>query len=232
MLLAFVWQTAQPVLPAHARTVSLKVRSVEFKDAGTEKSPCRVERRINFDPQHSALILIDVWKYHRGGPQKPEYKSVLDAKLAPLIRLLRKNQVLVVHAATGMPIADAAKPQKGDCVLSWDGSSKNTRELAQLVAQHKIRTLFYAGFAANNCLLTKPAGIREMKLRGNINADIILVRDATRAFETAKSRAGEWLTDAAIFQVETLYGSTTTTGDLANSLDWRTAKLTGSRSGI
>lgn len=98
-------------------------------------------------------------------------------------------------------IHEALGPAPGDFVI------KTGDQLHRLLRHRKLLHLFYAGFAANICILFRDYGTRAMAQRGY---NIILLRDCTTGIEHAETVAGQWLTRAAIDTVETSAGHSTT----------------------
>ena len=89
------------------------------------------------------------------------------------------------------------EPTEGDTVI-FDGD-----QLHNVLRARQVHTLFYAGFAANMCVLHRDYGIRAMSARGY---DVVLVRDATTAIEMGDTLDGLGLTQAAIRDVEVVVG--------------------------
>lgn len=96
-------------------------------------------------------------------------------------------------------------PEPGDFVVA------NGDELHRLLEERKVLHLFYAGFAANICVLFRDYGTRAMAQRGY---NVVLLRDATIAIESHDTIESRALTLAAVRSIETLTGHTTTTGEL------------------
>jgi nicotinamidase-related amidase len=94
-------------------------------------------------------------------------------------------------------IAPQVEPQAGDLVI------RTGEELHRLLAQRRILWLFYAGFAANICMLNRDYGMKAMAARG---FEIILIRDATTGIEAAHTSATMGQTQAAITTAETHIG--------------------------
>lgn len=95
-------------------------------------------------------------------------------------------------------------PEPGDFVIA------NGDQLHRLLKHRKLLHLFYAGFAANICVLYRDYGTRAMAQRGY---NIVLLRDATLGIESHDTLEGEWLTHAAIRSVEMITGHTAAADD-------------------
>jgi len=93
-------------------------------------------------------------------------------------------------------------PQPDDFVVATGA------QLHRLCKHRRLLHLFYAGFAANMCVLYRDYGLRAMANRGY---NCILVRDCTTAIEAAETVDSLLLTEAAIYGVEMLSGFSVTT---------------------
>jgi len=96
-------------------------------------------------------------------------------------------------------------PEPGDFVVATGD------QLHRLLKHRKLLHLFYAGFAANICVLYRDYGTRAMAQRGY---NVVLLRDATMGIESHDTVEGSWLTLAAIRSIEMLTGHSTTTAEL------------------
>jgi len=105
----------------------------------------------------------------------------------------------------GMRIMSFLEPGPQDFVVATG------EQLHRLCRHREILHLFYAGFAANICVQFRDYGIRAMRDRGY---HIILLRDCTTAIEGSHTLDGEWLTQAAIFNIELKVGCSTTSEEL------------------
>jgi nicotinamidase-related amidase len=95
-------------------------------------------------------------------------------------------------------------PKPGDFVVATGD------QLHRLLKHRKLLHLFYAGFAANICVLYRDYGTRAMAQRGY---NVILLRDATVGIEAHDTVDGGWLTLAAIRSIEMMTGHTATAAD-------------------
>ena len=102
-------------------------------------------------------------------------------------------------------IIPEVEPREGDCVI-FDGE-----QLHRVLAERRLHTLFYVGFAANMCVPHRDYGMRAMNKRGY---DVVLIRDCTTAIEMADTVGEMALTKAAILDVEVNVGYTVSSGDL------------------
>ena len=102
-------------------------------------------------------------------------------------------------------IVPEVEPRDGDCVI-FDGA-----QLHGVLAERRVHTLLYAGFAANMCVPHRDYGMRAMGKRGY---DVVLIEDCTTAIEVADTLEGMALTKAAIVDVAVSVGHTVSSGDL------------------
>jgi len=102
-------------------------------------------------------------------------------------------------------IADAVTPRPGDFVVATGD------QLHRLLHHRRLLHLFYAGFAANICVLHRDYGTRAMAQRGY---NVVLVRDCTVGIEAQDTVDGQWLTKAAVYSIEVSTGHSTTSDEL------------------
>ena len=101
-------------------------------------------------------------------------------------------------------IAEELGPEPGDFVVA------NGEQLHRLLKHRRVLHLFYAGFAANICVLFRDYGTRAMGQRGY---NIVLLRDGTTGIEGHETVEGQWLTRAAIHSIELSTGHSCTTAE-------------------
>jgi Isochorismatase family len=168
-------------------------------------------RRI--DLARACLVVIDAWSYHPNAGWRARVKAHQEAKLKPVLELMRRHGVHLAHAPHGQKISPLAAPRPGEFVAEFTPTSFDiSREaLRKHLESRGIRTLFYAGYASNWCVLHRPTGIIAMAKAGY---DIVLIRDCTIGFETPDTLAGEWCNHVAINTVEHQWGTTVTLSDL------------------
>lgn len=115
----------------------------------------------------------------------------------------------VARLRTTRQIAPALEPFANEAVIATG------QQLATELAAHDKLLIFYAGFAANICLLFRDYGMRAMRGHGY---DVALVRDATTAIEVAATYKNETLLQAAIADVEMNLGYSICSNDLIAAL--------------
>ena len=107
-------------------------------------------------------------------------------------------------------IPDPVKPAEEEWVIS------SGDQLHRLLREHRIKVLFYAGFATNMCILDKPGAIVDMQRRGYL---CILLRDATTAVEISETVDELWFTRVFISQIELLHGYSTSSEAFIQAFD-------------
>jgi len=203
------------------RVVTLNTRT--FRVAGdadvydTERDSVYIYEARKLDLNKVALVLIDVWEYvPNGGAIEQRVKRNIESKIVPLLQLMRKHDMTVIHAPHNYQIAELAKPLPDEFVVDSHNLIDDTVELDRYLRAHNIKTLLYAGYASNWCVLHRPTGIVKMK---ELGYSIILLRDCTKGSETPESLEGEWGNRMAIYTVESQFGATTTLEDLEAALE-------------
>lgn len=108
-------------------------------------------------------------------------------------------------------IHPAVAPEEGDLVIG------DREELHALLKEREIFNLFYVGFASNGCMLERDYGVRWV---GYLGYDITLLRDCTRATETAASLPTLRQTRSSVENLE-FWISTTTSENFIKALENR-----------
>ena len=166
----------------------------------------------HLDLEKTALVLIDVWTQHPNKVFRERMASNIKQKTVPLVELARRHNIKIVHCPHEFPkgIADGCKPLPGERVIHTG------TELHKYLGECGVKTLLYAGYAVNRCILNRPEGIPNIKPLGY---NIILLRDCTIAKETQESLEGELKYHEAISKIETNWGCTSTLDDLKAALE-------------
>lgn len=188
----------------------LRVRTIQYSFDGnqdSERDATDESLVLNLKVSETALVLIDVWAWHpiEGWQERAEVK--IRDKLYPLLQEARKAGILVIHASHGNPVHPWATPLEGEMVLE---DQYDAYQVFEELRNRGIKTLIYAGYATNMCVLVRPIGMIQAKGQ---NFNVILVRDATIAVETPESLDGEWAHKMAVRFVELNFGYTTTVED-------------------
>jgi hypothetical protein len=181
----------------------------------TEADSTYLHSLLQFDPNTSALLVIDPWAdfVNEGWLQRAQEN--MREYLRPLIRTARVNAIRVIYLPSEREISSVVAPEHGDIVIRGMNCCD---ELEEELQSRTVKTLFYSGYSANICLLEKPGGVRRMYERTPFR-NFILVRDATIGFELPETLEGEWLKKAAIFTFEYYFGSSTTVADFMGAFD-------------
>ena len=106
-------------------------------------------------------------------------------------------------------IPEPVEPQDGD-LLVYSGD-----QFHRLLAEKRIKILFYMGFETDECLMNKPHGIRNMSRLGYMP---IVVTDCTTTYETAETLGGLWKTRVTILNIEAHQGYSVTSETLLKSV--------------
>lgn len=202
------------------RLVTLNTRT--FRTAGdpdvydTERDSTYSYETRELDLNRTALILIDVWQEHPNEGWMERAKKNMESKIAPLLQLAREHGMTVIHAPYHHQIAELAKPLPDEFVVDSHNLIDDNVELDRYLRARNIKTLIYAGYASNECILYRPTGIIKMK---ELGYSIILLRDCTIAIETPESLDGEWANRMAINTVERQFGVTAILEDLKTAVE-------------
>jgi nicotinamidase-related amidase len=169
----------------------------------------------NLDLNTTALVLIDTWGGHPNKGWAERAHNITVTKLVPLLALARKHKMLIIFSPNGGGIDTAVCPREGEINLN-DAGLSTTEAFHQFLKGKGIKTLLYAGYASNWCLLNRPSGIFWM---AQLDYNIILIRDATIAFETAETLDGEYANKVVINMIESEWGRSTTLDDLTKAFE-------------
>lgn len=170
---------------------------------GTAEQDCsRAELEKLIRLEETALIVIDPWANHPNEGWFSRATQIVP-NLVRLIDAFRAYRRPVFYDSTSLPIHDSILTGMGphDIVIPWDQMGGGTEVLNRLLIEKGVRTLFWAGFATNLCLMAKPCGFRHIMPK-DWDRLHFLVRDATIAFEARDTLMEERLQDAACYEVE------------------------------
>ena len=212
-------QPAEKSGAAERINVTLNVRKLQLALSPTkyqtEADSTYLHSLFQFDPNTSALLVIDPWAdfVNEGWVQRAQEN--MREYLRPLIRTARDNAVRVIYLPSEKEISSIVAPKQGDIVIR---GMNYGNELEGKLFDGGVETLFYSGYAANICLLEKPGGVRRMHERSP-SRNFVIVRDATIGFELPETLEGEWLKKAAIFTFEYYFGSSTTVADFMSAFE-------------
>ncbi len=107
---------------------------------------------------------------------------------------------------------DMSRQSKLLTIHKEDVISDNGNEIVNYLKLNGITTVFYVGVHANVCILSRPFGMRNLKVRG---FDVILIRDLTDSY-IVKSKKGNHRQchDLIINHIETYIAPTIESGQL------------------
>jgi len=183
----------------------------------SSESDCtRGEVVLTLAIESTALVVIDPWADH---PNQGWYRRAAAnvPRLLRLIQLFRGHERPIFYDATGRPVHGSILEGAGphDHFIEWDPMGGGTRVLDGMLKERQVRTIFWAGYSANLCLMTKPCGFRQI-MPTDWDRRHFLVRDATVAFESNDTLGSQALLDAACYEVEYYpNGYSTTVDDVA-----------------
>jgi len=172
-----------------------------------------VVRPLSLNRKQTAFLLMDVWDIQKMVKNAQYYNNRFDKvtreKIVPLLDVVRKNRVFVIHAAHGEKEHPLVKQLPGE----MNADNMDTETLTRILKARGIDTIIYSGFATNKCILFRPSGMLNMQPRG---FRVILVKDATAAEEP---EGAEWKKNVVIDMVESNVGPTTTAEYLRKALE-------------
>jgi hypothetical protein len=174
---------------------------------------------VALDTASSAAIVIDAW----ASAGDRVHQNIAD-KLAPTLAALRSFGMTIIHAPHDGIIHPLARPNNGETVIP--GEFMDGDFIAEILRDAGIRDLLYLGYRSNMCVLRRSLGMLEMQKRG---FNTILARDASIAFETDESVAGEWFHQATVHFVEINLGATVTAAEIQAAV--REASAAGASGG-
>jgi nicotinamidase-related amidase len=157
-----------------------------------------------------AVVIIDAWD----GPDDERVLNNVVEKLGPALELLRSIGGFIIHAPHDHPVHPSAQPVAGEAVLPGDLSDNAL--ISESLRAAGIEYLIYLGYMSNMCMMNRPIGFLEMRSAG---FNTIFLRDASVAYETEESIAGEWHHKAMMHFVEINGGATTSLADLRSAVE-------------
>ncbi len=148
----------------------------------------------------AALILVDVWEPlpdNDGGNERS--REIISTNIYDVLQAARENNMLIIHAPALGVESDIVRPLANEIVLDSSNWIPDDKELHIILLHHNIKTLFYVGFATDDCVLNRPYGIKRML---GLGYQTILLRDATSSMEFHDTLEGMWVTRTAVREVE------------------------------
>jgi nicotinamidase-related amidase len=130
------------------------------------------------------VLFMDTWstppyEYWFGSPSSPEWQSWWDEKvnphidevLVPFAFYLRENSIPIVFSPNERTLSRAFRQDLWLCPII-----NKPDDLDAYLKGMKIDTIYYAGYASNLCVLTRPTGVLSMQKLGY---KVVLIKDAT-----------------------------------------------------
>jgi hypothetical protein len=118
-----------------------------------------VNKEYVFCPKNTALILIDVWETEKmkNDVVRAEHDRVTKDVIIPIVDKVRSIGGTVFHSPNGSPMYPNIYDKNIDINLNW--TNRLPRKLQTIILFWKLRssgikTLMYAGFSTNLCLMT------------------------------------------------------------------------------
>jgi hypothetical protein len=202
--------------------IALRVRDfTPCPDARLDPSVCTVADGAylsydrSFNPARAALILVDAWAIDQH--TNPDLMRRVDANvrssLSGLLEAIRADgRFLVVHYANGRAIHPTVQPRSNEVVA-------NTGEqVLEALKARRVKTLIYAGYAGNMCVVNRPLGVLSARLVHGYR-NIIVVRDASLSVEPPEWKGRGLAHQAAMLFLEVNdYAVTTTVAEVKKAL--------------
>lgn len=193
--------------------------SVKNKTWNTEKDSHFSYDTLDYDLDRMALVLVDVWERHPNGGWSARAQRNIQEKIVPLLELTRRHNIKVIHAHhlyEGWELSKSIRPLPGETILGPE-IAQSTALFDRFLQKAGIKTVLYAGYASNYCVINRPVGIIPVSQLKKYN--IIFVRDASLAFETPETVEGFWTHRVITNLIETQFGRSTTVDGLKTALD-------------
>lgn len=140
-------------------------------------APARKYFKARIDLVSTALIIIDPWISHHNAVYQGCMENI-GTRIASFGAFLKKRGGAVVLHSGGKSVVPALRPEKFHYSLAFTGehSSDDYQQLSVLLESMGIRTVLFAGGAANLCVMSRPIGFRAL-LHADWSKQCGLVRD-------------------------------------------------------
>jgi len=198
--------------------VDLEVRSYHIaadpEEYDTELDSYFVTSRKRIPVARAALVLVDVWESGTNDGHTQRAKEIIPT-IYEVLQAARDNGMVIIHAPAQEKEDEMVSPLADEIVLDSFNDIPDDEELDVILKHYGVRTLFYAGFATNMCVLDRPYGMKRMH---SLGYEVILIRDATTAVEFHDTLDGMWATKLAIRYVGYALGHSCTADDFIQGL--------------
>lgn len=148
----------------------------------TESDNRYVQRVFTVDPRKSALILIDVWASHPNDGWLARANRNIQEYLGPAVDAARRAGMTIIHAPTNQRINPRIGVLSGEFIIDSQNPIDDGAEVLTILRARGIKTVFYAGYATNACMVGKGASLMHVFFKAP-DLQYVLLQDATIAFE-------------------------------------------------
>jgi hypothetical protein len=190
-------------------TLTLPLRRCHYNLTDSRLGTYQISNET-IDVTKLAAIIIDVWDEPADGRA---FRNIAE-KLAPALKILRSIGVSIIHAPHDHPIHPAVQPLADETIVP--GDLTDPALIAKSFQAVGIEHLCYMGYVSNLCIMNRPIGFLEMRMRG---FNTFLLRDASIAYETEESIEGEWYHKAMVHFFEINGGSTISLAELLSATE-------------
>jgi hypothetical protein len=205
--------SAKQILPIRhdrqSQMLRLPLRKCHYNLATSNLGQYQVTNEAT-DTAKLAAVIIDAWD------EPTEQRAFRNAweRLTPALKILRSIGVSIIHAPHDHPIHPAVQPLADETIVPGDliDASLIARSLQHAGIEH----LCYMGYFSNMCIMNRPIGFLEMRMRG---FNTFFLRDASVAHETEESIDGEWFHKAMVHFVEINGGATISLAELRSAIE-------------
>lgn len=177
----------------------------------SEMNSSEIITHLNANKNGIALILIDIWEEFPEKDFNLKAQKVIKHKILPLIKLCRENNIPIIYASyDNRALSNSIQLEENEL------ASNDIEEILAFLDKNNITSLVYGGFSTNYSLLLRSAGIVNLCLYYKYK--VLIIRDATLAFEMPETAEHQMAKKAAISMIEHIGGFSTTLENLKKAL--------------
>jgi len=107
--------------------------------------------------ENQLFLVMDPWHVHPDGGVEPQYENTIDEHNNECAIKIADYAKDIFHRAVSIPAQFSVNPLLSDWIVLNDPESVN-----EYMEAHHLTSIVYAGFHHGQCLLSRPAGIKEM----------------------------------------------------------------------
>jgi hypothetical protein len=189
--------------PAESKIIEVDVRMYRpaTKKGGynTEDGGWYEFHKENFKVENMALVLMDVWETGDCQGFHKRVEGQVQNYIVPLIDKARNMGLKVIYLRHGFQLSRFLNPLPEEMIFDDEQEFKN------YISANQIGALLYAGYALNMCVMYREEGMVPMS-RSNIRS--LVLRDCTKALETAETLPYEGTYTAIMNQIDLIWGTT------------------------